>query len=164
MLNLLAQVEGVTYLGRSRIFEAGLDRLDTLAKAKADELAAVAGLDVDVAGAVSATVSAYVAANGLTTSTLTPDAERAVLKDRVRALVDTQARFDKASSRWTKASLQEKRRLRRKRDVEFAKVQVTLARLGELRLIQELQRAPFGLRVSSLRTYAGVSDDASSRK
>jgi len=58
--------------------------------------------------------------------------------------------FEDASRGWSSGDRDAKKRLRRQREVSFLQIVITLARLGEVDLVLELQKLPFARRIEEL--------------
>ena len=63
--------------------------------------------------------------------------------------------FEEAARGWSEADRESKKRARRKRDVDFARVTIALARLGEVDFAVYLQKLPFQRRLEELEALAG---------
>jgi len=76
----------------------------------------------------------------------------------LRALVGElgadQRAFEEAGRGWSAADRQAKKRARRQRDVDFARVTIALARLGEVDFALHLQKIPFQRRLEELEPLA----------
>src|SRR6185312_4760481 len=62
--------------------------------------------------------------------------------------------FETAARGWSEAERAAKKQTRRKRDVDFARVTVALARLGEVDLALHLPKVPFERRLEALEALA----------
>ena len=152
---LLEQVTGLDPLMIDRLVAAGLGRLEALYRARGDEIAAVAGLPTDVAVATAERVQAF---RRTTPAALAaPDGAAAgrELRGLVGELGADQRAFEEAGRGWSAADRQAKKRARRQRDVDFARVTIALARLGEVDFALHLQKIPFQRRLEELEPLAG---------
>jgi hypothetical protein len=147
---LLGQVPGLEPLMVDRLIGAGLGRLDPLLKARADEVAAVAGLTAEVAGAVVARVQAW--KRDTPAALASPDraATARELVALVRTLSDENRSFEDASRGWSQTDRDAKKRLRRQRDVSFLQITIVLARLGEVDAALTLEKLSFARRLEEL--------------
>ncbi|HLK90619.1 MAG TPA: hypothetical protein VKZ18_12030 [Polyangia bacterium] len=152
---LLEQVPGLEPLIAERMIAAGLGRLEALYQAKADEIAVVADVPAEVAAATVELVQAFRRATPAALAA--PDAGAAAreLRALVGELGEDHRRFEAAARGWTEADREAKKRTRRKRDVDFARVTIALARLGEVDLALRLAKVPFQRRVEELAALAG---------
>ncbi len=150
---LFEQVPGLEPLHIDRLVLAGLSRLDTLLKARADELVAVVGLPLAVAEALAATVQEFRRTTTGPLSMPDPAAARPELERLVAALGERQAALDAAATSWTRAGTDEKPKSRRERDRAFAAIKVAVARLGDVDFLIRLDKLPFARRLDELRQY-----------
>jgi hypothetical protein len=152
---LLEQVPGLDPLMIDRMIAAGLGRLETLYRAKGDEIAVVAGLPAEVGAATAERVQAF----RRTTPAALAAPDGAAAADDLRTLVEELAEdhqtFEQAARGWSAADRDAKKRTRRKRDLDFARVTIALARLGEVDFALYLQKVPFQRRLEELEGLVG---------
>jgi len=152
---LLEQVTGLDPLMIDRLVAAGLGRLEALYRARGDEIAAVAGLPTDVAVATAARVQAF----RRTTPAALAAPDGAAAGRELQALLGElgadQRAFEEAGRGWSAADREAKKRARRQRDVDFARVTIALARLGEVDFALHLQKIPFQRRLEELEPLVG---------
>jgi hypothetical protein len=151
--SLLFQVEGVERLTVDKLFGVGLNRLDALINAKADEIEVVAGIKPALAAAIVAQFQAYRGSGKATVSAPDPGSERQELADLLIALSLQNDDFNRASSAWDDAAVARKRELRKQRDQTFNKIKVAMARLGERDQLARLEKMPFDERITALDRY-----------
>ena len=151
---LLEQVPGLEPLMVDRMIAAGLGRLEALYQAKGDEIAVVADVPEEVATATAAQVQAFRRATPAALAA--PDTGAAVeeLGSLVGQLGEDQRAFESAARGWSAADREAKKRTRRKRDLDFARVTIALARLGEVDLALRLPRVPFQRRLEELEALS----------
>jgi len=115
----------------------------------------VADVPAEVAAATVELVQAFRRATPAALAA--PDAGAAAreLRALVGELGEDHRRFEAAARGWTEADREAKKRTRRKRDVDFARVTIALARLGEVDLALRLAKVPFQRRVEELAALAG---------
>ena len=152
---LLAQVPGLDPLMIDRLIAAGLGRLEALYRARGDEIAAVAGLPPDVAVATAERVQAFRRATPAALAAPDEAAAGRELRALIGELGADHLAFEEAARGWSEADREAKKRARRKREVDFARVTITLARLGEVDLALHLQKIPFQRRLDELEPLAG---------
>lgn len=147
---LLEQVPGLEPLMIDRMIAAGLGRLEALYQAKGDEIAVVADVPEGVATATAEQVQAFRRATPAALAA--PDGGAAIqeLRALVGQLGEDHREFETAARGWSAADQQAKKRTRRKRDVDFARVTIALARLGEVDLALHLPKVPFQRRLQEL--------------
>ncbi len=150
--SLLLLVPGVDAMVVDRILAAGLNTLQTLSRARAEELAAVAGLDRDLAEGIVEALRAERTAAGLSLAVADVSEEKKRLKALVTKLSSEHEAFERAGRGWTEAHREEKRRFRQERELTFLRVKVALARLGDVDRIVRLERLPFGSKIQELET------------
>jgi hypothetical protein len=141
---LLRLVPGLSPLAVDRFFSAGLGRLDAIAQARAEELAAVTGLDAALAGQVVEQVRAE--------RSLTADLgqERQRLGALTARLGEEQRAFEQAAAGWSAERQTDKRRWRRQREQSWLRIEISLARLGEAERLERLERLPYARRLEAL--------------
>ena len=147
---LLGQVPGLDPLMIDRMTAAGLGRLETLFRAKADEIAAVAGIAADVAAAAAARVQAFRRETPAALATPDPAATARELGALYEGLEADHRAFEDASRGWSQGDRDAKKRLRRRREVSFLQITIALARLGEVDLALRLEKLPFARRIAEL--------------
>jgi methylphosphotriester-DNA--protein-cysteine methyltransferase len=147
---LLAQVPGLEPLMVDKLMAAGLTRLEPLFNARADEIAAVSGLPVDVAAAVVARVQAWRRATPAALATPDRATTGRDLAALVEGLATQHAAFEEASRGWSESDRVAKRQFRRQREMTFHEITIVLARLGEVDLALALERQAFARRLEEL--------------
>jgi hypothetical protein len=147
---LLDQVAGLDPLMIDRMVAAGLGRLEALLTAKADEIAVVAEVPEEIAAAVAARVQTFKRETPAALSAPDPAATARELGGLIAALEREHQAFEDASRGWSAGDRDAKKRLRRQREVSFLQVVITLARLGEVNFVLELQKLPFARRIEEL--------------
>jgi hypothetical protein len=151
---LLEQVSGLAPLMVDRMIAAGLGRLEALYQAKGDEIAVVADVPGEVAAATVACVQAFRRATPAALAAPDGGAAAEELRGLVGELGEDHRAFEAAARGWSEADREAKKRTRRKRDVDFAKVTIALARLGEVDLALQLPKVPFQRRLEELEALA----------
>jgi hypothetical protein len=150
---LLQQVQGLEPLMFDRVFAVGLNRLESLFPASAEEIAVVAELPLEVASAIVAKVEEF----RRTTPAGVASTESPVVRRQIEALITglegQHLAFERASQGWSKDNLQSKKRSRRDRDTAWLQMKVALARLGEIDFLVRLEKQPFGRRIEDLNRF-----------
>jgi hypothetical protein len=154
--SLLLLVPGVDAMVVDRILAAGLNTLQTLGKARAEELAAVAGLDRPLAERIVVALRAERGAAGMSLAAADVVEEKKRLKGLVAKLASEHDGFERACKGWTEGHREDKRRFRQERELTFLRVKVSLARLGDVDRIVRLERLPFGSKIQELETQLRV--------
>jgi hypothetical protein len=121
--------------------------------AKPYDISEAAGISIDLATRIVERFTSYkheIAA-------IAPDAGRskeyAKLDQLSNRLREQNAAFDVAAKGWSRGATRDKRRLRRERGETVLQINVLLARLGEVDLVNHLERLPFHSKVDSLDEY-----------
>ena len=147
---LLSQVPGLEPLMIDKMIGAGLGRLEPLLKARADEVAAVAGLAGEVAAAVVARVQEWKRETPAVLATPDRPATARELVALVRSLSDEHRAFEDAARGWSEGDRKAKKRLRRRREISFLQITIMLARFGEVDLALALEKLSFARRLEEL--------------
>jgi hypothetical protein len=159
--SLLRQVPGLDPLLLLKLSAVGLSRLENLMRASADEIACVAGVPQAVAAAVVDQVGEFqrstpvaLAGEGI--------AARRTLEPLVIRLAAENDTFERVVNGWSAEEVATRRRVRRERERAYLAVKAALARLGEVDLVLELEKLPFGARVEQLVQFLhpGENDGA----
>jgi hypothetical protein len=150
---LLQQVAGLEPLMFDRVFAVGLNKLESLFRANAEEIAVVAELPLEVAAAIVGKVEEF----RRTTPAGVASTESPIVRRQIEALItgieSQHLAFDRASQGWSRDNLQNKKRARRDRDVAWLQMKVALARLGEIDFLHRLEKLPFGRRIEDLNRF-----------
>lgn len=146
--SLLMMVPGVSALHVERFFSAGLNRLESIVKAKPEEVAVVTRAPVALAEQILEVLREE---NSLGTGNAAGELERLSLY--VGKLSDDHALYEQAATGWNEQSRADKRNWRQERDRQLLRIQVSLARLGQVDLIDELERLPYGRKIEELQKY-----------
>ncbi|MDB4958107.1 MAG: ral secretory system protein domain protein [Myxococcales bacterium] len=151
--SLLFQVDGVERLIIDKLFAVGLNRLDALVRATADEIAVVSGVRLELAAKIAEQFRSYRSKGATTISAPDPAAERRELADLLIVLSLQNDDYNHAASSWTDDAKVRKRELLKSREHTFQKIKVTLARLGERDQLARLEKLPFAERIAALDRY-----------
>ena len=147
---LLDQVPGLTTLARDRIYAAGLSTLEVFFAAKPDEFAAATGVPPGLSERVLERFAGYRASRAERAERAQHSAEREHLADLVEQLRARQQDFRKAE---LAESIRDKRRLRDERASLARRIDLALAHLGEIDLIEEIKRAPVDARIERVARF-----------
>jgi hypothetical protein len=150
---LLLQVPGVHEFTIDKLYAAGLNRLDAFLNAKADELAAVAGIQLTAAESIVLHFRDYRRRFRSVLADPTPAEARQRLADLVERLRVEHGEFERARAGWSPESQADKRRLRNERRSTLSSIYVSLARLGEIDRVDALQKKPVQLQLEELEEY-----------
>jgi hypothetical protein len=145
--SLLGQVKGVRTLALDKIYSAGLTSLGMFYAAKPEDIVAATGLPLDLSARIIQRFARYKAE----AADVAPDPERSTEQAQLADLVTTlRKQNDDFQTASDQGSTTEKRRLRRKRANTMLRVNVLLARLGEVDRLRRLERLPFDRKVEQL--------------
>jgi hypothetical protein len=147
---LLLLVPELSPLAVERFFSAGLARLDAIARASAEEIAAVTGLDRALAGQVLEQVRGERALAAADVGQ-----ERQHLAALTARLGEEHRAVERAAAGWSAESQTEKRNWRRRREQSWLRIEISLARLGEAERLERLARLPFARKLEALESFLG---------
>jgi hypothetical protein len=151
---LLLQVPGVHKLTIDKLYAAGLHQLDAFLNAKPDELAAVAGIGLDLAERISQHFRDYRRSFQSVLADPVPAEEHRRLADLVERLRGEHAEFEGVSrAHWSPQTQAEKRRLLGQRRSTLSSIYVSLARLGEVERVDALKKKPIARQLAELEAY-----------
>ncbi|HET9956976.1 MAG TPA: helix-hairpin-helix domain-containing protein [Polyangiaceae bacterium] len=149
--SLLLQVPEVRKVALDRIYSAGLCALEHFYKAKPAEIAETAGIPRELAERIVARFQRYRRETGSMPPSARKGRERTQLENLARKLEEQNSAYDASSQSF--GSGEDKRRLRQERAATLLEVNLLLARSGELRLIEKLERSTFQGKAEALRKY-----------
>jgi len=154
---LLCQITGVEKRTIEKLFAVGLNRLDALMNASADEVEVVAGLRRDVAEAIVEKFRTYRSGASAALSAPDPLAERRGLGDLLIMLSVQNDEYTHASTQWSDDARARKHEARKLREQTFQRIKVALARLGEREQLTRLEKLPFDERIATLDRYLSAA-------
>ncbi|MEM6993776.1 MAG: hypothetical protein AAF721_24895, partial [Myxococcota bacterium] len=147
---LLEQVPGMSTLATDRIYAAGLSSLDAFYDARPSDLAATTGVSEELCAAVVARFAEYRKGRAERAEHAEHDAER----KRLKAIVDDVRKLQEA---FREAEMQErgreKRKLRAQRGQLLQNINLALAHLGQVALIEEIARIPVDAKLKRVDRY-----------
>jgi hypothetical protein len=148
--SLLLQVPALHRRTLGKLYAAGLSSLPQLGQAKPDELAAVTGIDRNLAQRVVEHVRRFEHER----SRVDPTAMRSHVCERLRSVIaeltQLQAEFERAEQEENRAA---KRAARRARETAVLELEVLLCEVGDLRLIEELKRCAVRSKIKRVESY-----------
>jgi hypothetical protein len=159
--SLLLQSPNVRHLTIAKIYQAGITTLDALLKAKASELAQTTGIHRTIAKEIVQLLHGYRERGRSTVAAAVPQDEYKELSELIGTLRTQQGAFEDAASSWSDQARAEKRRLRRERDATILKVNISLARLGEVDRLQAIEKLPFTEKIEQLEGFLQQAVNAS---
>jgi hypothetical protein len=150
---LLLQVPGVHTLTVDKLYAAGLHQLDAFLNAKPDELAAVAGIELELAANIARHFQQYRQSFRSVLAEPVPAEERRRLTELLGRLRHEQTDFERASAGWSPEARADKRRLRGERSETLSSIYVSLVRLGEVERVDALKKKPVARQLEELEDY-----------
>jgi hypothetical protein len=134
----------------AKLYAAGLSTLSQLSQARPDEVSAVAGIEPEIAASVVEHVQRFERER----SKLGPNELRNQAIERLRAIVtrisELQTDFELAEA---DDDVEQKRVARRGRDAALRELDLVLAEIGELSVIEELKRCPVQAKLRRVTSY-----------
>jgi hypothetical protein len=161
---LFEQVPGLEPLSIEKLAAAGFGKLSALYAGRADEIAAVTGINGELAAAIVARVQAFRRATPAGLAAVDPAATLRALSVLVATLRTQHAAFEGVSRSWSEGDRVRKRTLRRERQQTLSQITIELARLGEVDLCLRLDRLPFGRKIDEIEDLIGRAAEAASTK
>lgn len=149
--SLLAQIPDVGRVTIEKLYRAGLTSLDTLYLARRDELAVATGISIELSERICAKFQAYRAGLEASSRDIKDVGQRNRMSEFVAELKRQHEGYVRASED-PKASI-EKRDFREQRQACVLWINVLLAEVGEVDLVNELQKMSFERRIQRLEEY-----------
>jgi hypothetical protein len=145
---LLLMVPGMLPLAIDRCLAAGLNRVESLVRSPAEDVAAVTGLELDLCRRII-----QVARADGRMGAGNPGEERTRLQSLTGELAQAHQGYEAASASWGTNSRADRRRYREQREGLWLRLQLYLARLGEVERIERLERLTFAQKIEELESY-----------
>lgn len=149
--SLLKQVPDVRKVALDRIYAANLTNLDMFYRAKPSDIADAAGIPRELAERIVARFQRYKRELGSIAPAPRRSREKSQLETLTKKLEEQNGAFEQSAKSWS--AVDDKRRIRAERASTLLEVNLLLARLGEVSLVQELERLPFHKKTEALRRY-----------
>lgn len=153
--SLLKQIPDVGRVTIEKLYRAGLTSLDTLFLAKRDELAAATGIPAWLSERICEKFQSYRAELENDSRDVAHDGHRARLAELLDELRREHENFNRASD--DSARAEEKREFRQRRQSCALRINVLLAEMGEIELVNELEKLSFDRRIRRLEEYLAAS-------
>lgn len=151
VLSLLRQVPEVRQVALDKLYAAGLTSLEMFYKATASDISAATGLGFEIAERVVERFQRYRRESGSVPPGPGRSAEKSALEKLVRQLEQQNKAYEASEKNWKSSA--EKRKARQEREQTLLDIQLLLARLGEVDLIERIERAAFQRKAEELRRY-----------
>jgi hypothetical protein len=147
---LLLQIPGITKATTHKLYAAGLTNLRSFLTAEAHDVAATTGIDLVLASRLVDHFRAY-------RDHAAPLFTRADVCREIAPLVTLlrrrQSEFESVAQAWSREADAKKRELRGARTQTLLEIQVVLARLGEVELLNDIERLPFEGKLVRLESF-----------
>jgi hypothetical protein len=162
VLSLLRQIPDVGTVTLDKIFGAGLASVELLACANTDDLARTTGISAELSKRVCISVQEYRKESGAIQALDSPVAWLDRIKPALDELELHHEAFLSCSADDDPGSdaAESRRTHRRKRQTASLRMTVLLAEMGEMQLVNEFQKLPFGRRIEQLRKFVKTFDVA----
>lgn len=151
--SLLKQIAEVRKVQLDKIYSAGLNKLSMFYVAAAGDIADATGLPIALSQRIVAQFQQY----KRRIASIPPDPGRTGEHDKLASLMarlkQQNSAFDGYSKGWAGDSAKEKKRLRQERSETVLEMNVLLARLGEVGLVERLEKLPFNKKTEELERY-----------
>ena len=151
--HLLLQVPGVHKVTIDKLYAAGLASLDALCRSSVDDLVQVGRLERDRADAISSRFRQYWSERAAQPVHKADDRARKKLATLLEQLANSHRAFQRAEA---DEDREKKRDARNARRATALAINVLLAQLGEVDLVEELERSPTDRRIERVRSYVDV--------
>jgi hypothetical protein len=153
--SLLKQIPDLGRVTFEKMYSAGLTSLDTLFLARKEELTLVTGIPMRLAEAICGKLQEYKTELEGASRDVSPTGRRNRLAQLVHEMRDQHAMFVNASEAKvpTPASEAEKRSSRQLRESSVLKINIVLAEMGEIELVEETQKLSYERRIQRLEEY-----------
>jgi hypothetical protein len=148
--HLLLQIPGVQKVTLDKLYAAGLASLESLCKASVEDLVAIGRVEVESAHAIVRRFQAYWRERAEEPFVKAEDRVKHKLRELVTGLAKAHTEFQQAEAAEDR---ERKRRARSERRERALAMNVLLAQLGEVDLVEELERSPTERRIERVRSY-----------
>ena len=150
---------GLGRVQRDKLVAAGFTGLSTLCMARADELASASGIPFELAERLVLQVEHFKRAAAQSALDANRAGERDALAQLTRRLRQQNEAFEASRQGWSRQDQDAKRRAQRAREQTLAQASIVLAQLGELALIDQLEKLPFERKLSELERFLDVAQN-----
>lgn len=154
--SLLRQVPDVGRVTLDKVFGAGLTTIEMLERANSRDLTVTTGVPARLSDRICGTVQQYSAESRTRQTYTTPEQWLGEIQPILDTLESENRAFRSAEEETDGTEVAAARRLhRRTREHAALQLDVLLAEMGQLGLVDEVQRVPFDARISRLRDFSG---------
>jgi hypothetical protein len=155
--SLLQQVPDVGRVTFDRLFGAGVTTLESLSMATPQELAMTTDIPIRLCERICAKLNEHRAELERSTGPESRSADHERLRNLLDELKGLHAAYERAAeAEWRDpAEAEAKSAARKDRQVVALKIEVLLAEMGELDLVEQFQKLSFEMRIRSLELFLG---------
>jgi hypothetical protein len=157
--SLLLQVPDVRKVTIDKLYAAGLNSLEVIFAARADDIAATTGIPERLAERIVEKVQLY----RKELAAAVPDAARSSERERLAQLAKELKRqhleYEQAAAGWSEDASVKKRYLRGARDETLLQIKVLLARLGEVDRVGLIERLPFQKKIENIEGFLAEASE-----
>jgi hypothetical protein len=150
---LLSQIPDVHKVTIDKLYAAGLTTLETMMLANVEDLIATTRIPEVLAERIVERFRRYREEMASAAVDETRSGERAKIATLVDLLRRQNEAFEQAAAGWTEQAIQQKKDVLVARGQTMLTIDLELARLGEIALVRELERLPFGRKVLALDAF-----------
>jgi hypothetical protein len=151
---LLLQIPNMGHVTVEKLYRAGLTSLETLFLAQRDDLAVATGIPAAMSERICEKFQSYRAELAGNSRELGASGQRARLSEMVADLRRQHEGLELAENDWTDPAVASKKReYRQQRQSCSLRINVLLAEMGEIDLVNELQKLSFERRIQRLEEY-----------
>jgi hypothetical protein len=161
---LLEQVSGLEPVMIDSLMAAGFGKLSLLFAARADEIAAVTGINDVVAAALATRVQAFRRATAGSLAAVDRVATLGELERLLQTIRTQHAAYDAVARGWEEQDRSAKRQVRRARQLTLLQMTIELVRLGEVGLAERLEKLPFVRKVEEIAQFVSQAVQAEKSK
>ncbi len=154
--SLLRQVPDVGRVTLDKVFGAGLTTIEMLERANSRDLTVTTGVPARLSDRICGTVQQYSVESRTRQTYTSPEQWLGEIQPVLDALENENQAFRSAEEETDDTEVAAARRLhRRAREHAALQLDVLLAEMGQLGLVDEVQRVPFEARIARLRDFSG---------
>ena len=158
--SLLRQVPGVREVALDKIYAAGLNSLKIFLQARPQEIAETTGLNLLLCEDICRRFASYKTKH----DSVAPGAKRPSELDELaslsRELQAANEAYERGQKGWSADAAKDRRQARKRRTDTLLRVNLVLARLGAVDLVNELERLPFERKVIAIYQYLEAAQKA----
>jgi hypothetical protein len=161
--SLLLQVPGVRYVAIEKLYRAGINALEVFYAARPRDLAEATGIDDALAVAICARFQKYRQEIADLGPAQERAKERAELTGLVAELVAQHEEHEKAAKEWTPDAAARRATARKDRAETTVRIDLLLARMGEIDLQRAIAKLPFQQKIRSLYRFLEEANQRAGR-